>query len=176
MKTYECPECGKTFTKHTAYAGHISAHRQGLIKGSRKAGTETHPRELNLGNFIDSVIRDPRIIGDVAAGVGKLLDSLGIGKRKKEKRAPSDELERRVGKIVLDAVVRASAKQIVRQLQPAIRAQTELAVLGPELERAAKEEVASRAVPVVVPSGSNPRIPEPDHFISEEDVVRAWSG
>jgi len=171
---YACSECPKKFRTQQALAGHLSAHRRGLIggkSGGRKEG-ETHRRKpLSLGNLVESIIEDPRIIGDIAAGLGRLIGSFSPGKKKEERPPADDELERRVGRTVLNAMIRESTKHLIRQLQPTIRAQTELAVLGPELEKIAGGEVMVRAAETVVASSN----PEPDHFITEEDVAEAWS-
>jgi len=176
MKTFTCKYCGKVFTNPYKYSGHISAHKRGFLGGT-KVRTEAHKRvgdpASSASDLVGRIMEDPRIIGDVAVGVSKFLEAIGFKERRRESVPPEAELERKIGRTVLNAVVRQAAKQLTRQLEPVIRAQTELAIVGSELERTVleegKPEVASRmrvkelGVPTVV-----------EHVIPEEDVEEAF--
>jgi len=186
MPVYVCPHCSKRFTDQREYAGHLSAHARGFVPPSstKKKGTETHrrnpPQPLNLRDLIDQIINDPRIVPDVLAGVGKFVESMGWGKKTEKKKleelSPDAALERRIGRMVLDGVIRQATKQIVTQLEPTIRAQAEVALVGSELEQV----MTSEAKPVVAEGISEaPVMRRPlrivDHVISAEDVEEAFS-
>jgi len=186
--SFACPHCPKRFNSAKALAGHVSAHVRGLIPSGRTAttakGRETHrrnpPQPPSIRDIFEQIANDPRIIGDVAAGVGKLFESLGLktkAKTKAEELSPDVALERRIGRMVLDGVIRQATKQITRQLEPTIRAQAELALVGSELEQVMASEEAK---PVVAEGISEaPVVREPlrivDHVISAEDVEEAFS-
>jgi len=176
VKTFICEYCGKRFTNPHKYVGHISAHKRGFLGGT-KIRKETHRRTGSSANsvtdLIDRIVDDPRIIGDVAAGISRLLDALGLKERAKKKApSPEAELERRIGRTVLNAVVRQAAKQITKQLEPAIRAQAELAVVAPELERTVLEEGRSEIASKIRIEETRPTVIE--HYIPEEWIVEAF--
>jgi len=185
--SFACPHCPRRFNSAKALAGHISAHVRGLIPSGGSTttakGRETHRRNPSqppsIRNIFEQIANDPRIIGDVATGIGKFLDALGLKakpKIKAEELSPDAALERRIGRMVLDGVIRQATKQITRQLEPTIRAQAEVALVGSELEQV----MTSEAKPVVAEGISEtPVMREPlrivDHVISAEDVEEAFS-
>jgi len=187
MPVYICPDCSKRFTDQKKYAGHLSAHARGFAPpgSTKKKETETHrrnsPQPPNIRGILGQIAEDPRIIGDVAAGVGKLFDALGLKTKTKlakaEELSPDAALERRIGRMVLDGVIRQATKQITRQLEPTIRAQAELALVGSELEQVMTSEEAKPVVAEGISEAPVMRGPLRivDHVISAEDVEEAFS-